>query len=262
MRNTVGFAFVALLTLTAATAQTKVIVEQRESMSPEMIVLPVEVPAFSIEHQVRLVLEARIDWFRLSGSNPWISVSVNGNRLGVEDLLNKTNSFTLRDGTDLTWFSGGSWRLLYSPDFELAVADKLTPYGTAEKDEPYRFVWDITRHVKPGANEIRLDHPKILPEPDKLVLRNVCIEVGKFLQPPGGEAVQPAPTGPLPTIVSGVPKPAPLAVSAHDGSLVLRLADQTVRVRTRLSLPGGGWRDATATGALQWTAGPCRVARK
>ena len=105
MRNTVGFAFVALLTLTAATAQTKVIVEQRESMSPEMIVLPVEVPAFSIEHQVRLVLEARIDWFRLSGSNPWISVSVNGNRLGVEDLLNKTNSFTLRDGTDLTWFT-------------------------------------------------------------------------------------------------------------------------------------------------------------
>jgi hypothetical protein len=227
-----------------------------------MIVLPVEVPPFSIEHQVRLALEARIDWPQLSGSNPWIAVYVNGNQLGLTDLLNKTNNFMLRNGVDLSWFSGGRWRLLYSPDFTAALADPQTPYGIAAKDEPYRFVWDITRHVKPGANEVRIEHAKVLPDPDKLVLRNVSLEVGRFIQAPGADAVEPAPTGPLPTIVAAQPKPAKLTVSAQDASIDVRVGDQSLKVRTRLSLPDGPWREAKATGGTEWSAGPCRVSRK
>jgi hypothetical protein len=151
-----------LLLAVAASAQMKVVVDHRESMSPETIVLPVDVPPFSVEHQVRLSLEARIDWPQLSGSNPWIRVSINGNLLGLENLLNKRSTFNLRNGVDLSWYDAGSWRLLYSPDFEVAVTDKQTPYGVEEKDEPYRFVWDITRHVKPGPNEVSIEHLKVL----------------------------------------------------------------------------------------------------
>lgn len=122
MKNLGVLVVLTLAFVTAASAQTTPVVDQRESMSPEMIVLPVDVPPFSVEHQVRLGLEARIDWPQLSGSNPWISVLVNGNRLGPEDLLNKTNSFTVRSGVDLSWFSGGRWRVLYSPDFRSAEA--------------------------------------------------------------------------------------------------------------------------------------------
>ena len=262
MRNRGVLVILALIPVTAARAQTKVVVDRRESMSPETLVLPVEVPPFSVEHQVRFGFEARIDWPQLSGSNPWISVSVNGNRLGPEELLNKTNRFILRSGVDLSWFSGGRWRLLYSPDFQAALAEKDSPYALAEKDHPYRFLWDITRHVKPGTNEVQIEHHKVLQHPDKLVLRNVMVEVGRFIAPPQAEVVEPAPAGPLPIFVATRPKPAPLRVSAQDGTITVHVADQTVTVRTRMSLPGGLWREPKATGGTQWSAGECRVSRQ
>lgn len=251
-----------LLPAVMAMAQTKVVTDHRESVSPETIVLPMEVPPFSVEHQVRLALEARIDWPQLSGSNPWISVYVNGNQVGAEDLLNKTDGFTLRSGVDLTWFKSGRWRVLYSPDFTAAVTDKQNPSGLEEKDEPYRFVWDITRHVKPGTNELRIEHHKILQKPDTLVLRNVAVEVGRFVEPPRAGGVEPAPTGPLPTFAAGKPKAERIEVAAHDGTIEMRVADRIVKVRTRMSLPGGQWREAEAAGGLTWSAGPCTVARK
>ncbi|MBI3921029.1 MAG: hypothetical protein HY318_06370, partial [Armatimonadetes bacterium] len=149
-----------------------------------------------------------------------------------------------------------------------AVADKQTPYGVESKDEPYRFVWDITRHVKPGPNQLSIEHHKVLQNPDTLVLRNVAIEVGTFIEAPRTEAVAPAPTGPLPTIIAGRPQPVPIRVTAHDATLDVRLGDQRLRVCTRMSLPGGGWREAAATGGTTrtresaWSAGPCRVSRK
>lgn len=245
-----------------ANAQTTVVTDHCKSVSPQTLSWQVVVPPFSVEHQVRLALEARIDWPELSGSNPWISVAVNGNLLGLDDLLNKTDNFSLRNGVDLSWFNSGRWRVLYSPDFEAAVADKQTPYGVAEKDEPYRFVWDITRHVKPGPNEVRLEHHKVLQGPDTLVLRNVSVEVGKPTEAPQANAVEPAPTGPLPTFVAGRRQPVPIKVAAHDGTIIVSLANQRLPVKTRLSLPGGKWREAQATGPTTWSAGPCRVSRK
>lgn len=231
-------------------------------MSPQTLTWPLEVPPFSIEHQVRLSLEARIDWPALAGSNPWIIVSVNGHTVSRGDLLNKTDSFHLRDGTDLAWFDNGQWRIIYAPDFSLALTDKETRYGADEANHPYRFVWDITRYVKPGANELRIEHLQMLPQPDKLVLRNVTVEVGNFIQPPDTGGVAPAPTGPLATITAARPPLTPLSARAQDGTITVRCGSRNFRVRTRMSLPGGKWREAAATGAPGWVAGPCRVSRQ
>lgn len=259
------FAIVACLVLlvpAAADAQARVLVTERRSVSPETIVLPLDVPPFSVEHQVRLSLEARIDAPELVGSNPWITVTVNGNLLGRDDLLNKTDSFALRNGVDLTWFLSGRWRILYSPDFAAALTDPATPYGVAKQDEPYRFVWDITRHVKPGPNELTIEHHKVLQDPDLLVLRNVTVEVGRPISSPQNNVVQPAPTGALPTFVAGRPEAVPMDVEAHDATIELRIAEQRVVVRTRVSLPGGEWREPQATGDTAWSAGPCRISRR
>lgn len=251
-----------LLVAAMACAEPRVILDYAESVSPETLTYALEVPPFGVEHQVRLSLEAHIQWPQLSGSNPWISVAVNGNAIGKEDLLNKTNSFTLRNGVDLTWFNEGRWRLLYSPDFEAAIAEKQSPYGLDEKDEPYRFVWDITRHVKPGPNTLTIHHHKVLQDPDTLVLRKIGIEVGKFIEPPRTAGVEPAPTGPLPTFVATGRRRLPMQVEAHDATITVRVGDHCLTVRTRMSLPGGAWREAAATGPATWTAGPCRVLRK
>lgn len=257
-----GTILLAMLVTAMAHAQPKIIVDHATSVSPETLTYQVDVPPFSIEHQVRLSLEARIDWRQLCGSNPWISVAVNGNVLGLENLLNKTNSFTLRNGVDLTWFDGGRWRVLYSPDFEAALTDKQTPYGVDARDEPYRFVWDITRHVKPGQNELTITHHKVLQEPDTLALRNIGLEVGPFIEPPGAAGVEPAPTGALPTIVATGRQRLPIKAAAHDAAIAVTIGDQTVTVRTRMSLPGGGWREPEVTGGTTWQAGPCRVSRQ
>ncbi len=251
-----------LLPLALARAEAAVIVDRSTSVAPEVLEWTLRVPPFSVEHQVRLSLEARIDWKTLAGSNPWIRVTVNGNLLGRDDLLNKRDAFTLRNGVDLTWFHTGRWRILYSPDFEAAVTDKQVPYGVAAKDEPYRFVWDITRHVKPGENALRIDHLKVLQKPSTLVLRDVKVEVGKPIARPRDEAVQPAPAGPLPTLVARGRQAVAIEAEAQDGTILLRVAGRTLTVRTRLSLPGGQWREARSTGAATWTAGPCRVDRR
>lgn len=255
-------AFALLLPVSAAGAQETTLVEQRESVSPETLVLPLEVPPFSVEHQVRLALEARIDWPQLSGSNPWIIVTVNGNRLGRGELLNKTDAFTLRNGVDLSWYCDGSWRVLYSPDFEAALTDTQSPYGVEEKDAPYRFVWDITRHVKPGANELRIEHLKVLQEEDTLVLRNVTVEVGSFIEAPRADVVEPPPTGLLPTCVAARPEPPSIEATAQDATIIVRIAGQEIPVRTRVSLPGGHWREPLADGPTEFAAGPCRISRR
>ena len=96
----------------AGAAQEATILETRTSTAPSVEEYPFSVPPFSVEHQVRLVLEARIDSPRLAGSNPWIRVAVNGNYVAPDDLLNKRNEFKLQGGLDLTWFRSNRWRVL------------------------------------------------------------------------------------------------------------------------------------------------------
>ena len=244
-----------------ACADVTTVIDRHQSVAPKTMTWAVEVPPFSVEHQVRLVLDARIDWPMLSGSNPWLRVEINGNLIGRDDLLNKTDAFTLRNGVDLTWYHTGRWRVLYSPDFEAAVADAANPYAVDRRDEPYRFVWDITRYVKPGANELRVEHLKLLQKPSTLVLRGIGLEVGKSIAPPRNEAVEPAPTGPVPTIVASVPTSPPITVTGGGGTLELHAGGASVTVRTRMSLPGGGWREAQPAGGASWEADPCRVRR-
>ena len=117
-------------------------------------------------------MASSIDFKTLAGSNPWIVVEVNGNRMTPDELVNKTNEFVLRGGMDLMWHHSGRWRVLYSPDFKLALTSK-DRMGVAAKDQPYRYVWDITKYVRPGKNQVRVHALKILPNASTMVFRDV-----------------------------------------------------------------------------------------
>ena len=231
-----------------AAAQPATIVDFRRSVAPSTKEWEFNVPPFSVEHQVRLSLEARIDRNRLAGSNHWLRVAVNGTYLTKRDLLNKRNEFTIRRGLDLLWVKGDRWRLLYSPDFKAAIVDKDNPNACPDAD-PYRFVWDVTAYVKPGANKLRIRHLKVLAKPSTLVLRNVKLEVGKPISPPSDETVAPAPTGPVPTFVAKGPQRVAMRVTlSPDGAIAIRVGGKTIEVLTRTSLPEGKWREAEADG--------------
>ncbi len=247
-----------------------VILEEHTSVAPWTGEFTFTVPGFSIEHQVRLSLEARIDNARLSGSNPWLRIAVNGTWLAEDALLNKLNDFTTVGGTDLTWVKGSRFRILYSPDFEAAL-DPENPYSVPEGD-PYRFVLDVTPYVHPGENTLELQHLKVLEDPSTMVIRNVQVEVGRAIAPPEPE-IAPAPTGPLTTFVAREPEPIDMTVRLDPGgAIVLEAGGRSFEVATRMGLPAGEWLQTPPAGAgvaierggsasAQWPAGVWRVER-
>jgi hypothetical protein len=218
------------------------IFEEFSSPSPTEKEWKFNVSPFSIEHQVRLDMEARIDWPDLAGSNPWLRVAVNGNFLTADQLLNKRPEFMLpKRGLDMTWVTGDRWRVLFAPNFEDANASG--DYDA--KDEPYHFVWDITRLVKPGENTLQIQNLKVLPQPTTMILRNARVEVGKAIAPPPADKVLPAPTGPLPSFISdGKAQNVPMQIGlAQDGGLLLKTGGKEFSIKTQTSLPNGKWQE-------------------
>jgi hypothetical protein len=165
------------------------------------------------------------------------------------DLLNKRDTFRLHNGMDLTWSKGDRWRVLYSPDFTSAVRDTNNPSACPEAD-PYRFVWDISRYVRPGENRLRLENLKVLERPTTMVVRNVSVVVGKPISPPPEEEER-APGGPERLFVARPRAAVPIdARLAPSGAIVLALGDDRFTFTTRTSQPGGGWHE-TAEPAAQ-----------
>jgi hypothetical protein len=252
-------------------AQTVQILDEHTSLAPWSGEFTFEVPPFSVEHQVRLSLEARIVSDALKGSNPWLRIAANGTWLGEEALLNKLNDFTLVRGTDLTWVKGDRFRILYSPDFEMANVDQEQPNAVVGGDA-YRFVVDITPYVRPGANTLTLEHLKILADPSTMVIRDVQIEVGRPIERPR-EEIAPAPTGPVPTFVAQEPRPVEMAVALDaGGAITVEAGGRSFEVATRMSLPAGQWLQtpqATAaepiargqSASAEWSCGAWQVER-
>ena len=271
MRNAVIVALLAIVTSCALEAQTVQILDENESLAPWTGEYTFEVPPFSVEHQVRLSLEARIVADRLMGSNPWLRIAANGTWLDEAALLNKRNDFQLVRGLDLTWVKYDRFRILYSPDFEVADVDQENPYAVVGGDA-YRFVLDITPYVHPGENEITLEHLKVLADPSTMVIRNVEVEVGRPIERPRAE-IAPAPTGPVPTIIAQEPQPVEMTVGLDaGGAIMVEAGGRSFEVATRMSLPGGEWRQTPAAGqcaaiargggaSAQWAAGAWSVER-
>jgi len=85
----VGIGIAMGLDLPARGAAVRVIAEERRTQSPVTIRLDFDLPDLPVGKQVRLGLDARIDWPSPAGSNPWMAVSVNGRGLRAPDLINK-----------------------------------------------------------------------------------------------------------------------------------------------------------------------------
>lgn len=217
-----------------------------ESVSPATRQWKFTVPPFGVEHQVRLSLDARIDWPGYDGSNPWIKVLVNGKAVTAANLLNKLDEFKMRSGLEVTWFRKEAWRVVMAPDFEAGLKETNNKNFTPGVD-PYRYVWDISDYVKPGENELRIENLLVIKTtPTKLVLRNAAIEVGRFQPSAEAAAITPAPTGPLPVYLAGKPKKIAMQVQAAAGALRVDVASKSFDIATRTSLPAGAWTKAEA----------------
>ncbi|MFH1919040.1 MAG: hypothetical protein ABIP48_04015 [Planctomycetota bacterium] len=263
----------ALITLLAAMvgpmaygAEVRIIAEERRTQSPATTTMAFELPAVPEGNQVRLGLKGRIDWKILAGSNPWLLVTVNNDRLTGPDLINKPLEFTMLNGMDTTWAYGPWWRICYAPDFTDELRTAKLPFAIPDTD-PYEFVWDVTPYVKPGKNMLVIHHKKVLSQGSTLVLRDIRVEFGKPVTSKGQGKVNAAPTGPVPTFVARGKEPVKIDVKLTNADLIITAAGRPLELHSRTSAPDGKWAPAQAGKAgddltAVWTAPNHCVTRK
>jgi hypothetical protein len=231
--------------------------------------------------QVRLRLDARIEWPGLGGSTGAMTLAVNGEGLIGRHLINKHLVFAMRNDEELAWASpdGAGYRLLYSPDFSDRVqTDEAYEYGIPDTD-PYHFVWDITSYVQPGSNLVTASALKGMSF--SLCLRALAVEIGDPLPAlvttatAGLSATEPVPAGSLPEYVPKPPPEMPLAIGVSTrGRLRFRVGQRDFSIRSRTSLPEGRWSEGGktpeawselhrgVTSSSQWTEAQYSVARQ
>jgi len=193
--------------------------------------LTFDLPQLLPGQQVRLALDARVEYPYWCANNPALVAEVNGQPIVGADLLNKPLGYHCKNGRDASWATlrGRSWLLFSWPDFDRERVKAFdSPYAITEVD-PFAFTWDITAYVKPGPNTIRFTHNEIISQDHGLVLRDVQIEIGAPLSPVGDAAVTPAPEGPVPTFVPrGAQRVSPKAWLSAEGALRLKVGARTV----------------------------------
>src|SRR5262245_34537469 len=67
-----------------------------------------------------LAWDARMESKSWSGSAPVLRARLDGRALGGDRLANKEMTFHMANGRLLAWANGDLWRVVYSPDFDLA----------------------------------------------------------------------------------------------------------------------------------------------
>ena len=194
--------------------------------------------------QVRLCMDARIEWGCLGGHTTAMKLTLNDRKLLGKYLLNKPLNAICRNGSELIWSRSAShgYTLMYAPDFTGLRNDKKYPYRSDESNQdPFRFVWDITSFVNEGDNVLNVTAVEYI---KTLRLGNVSVEVGGETQaainlpPPPA----PAPTGVLP-IYEPQDYPAiqpPIEVSQL-GDIHFKLCQEDFYLYSRTSLPSRKW---------------------
>lgn len=247
--------------------------DEQRVKSPNTTALTFAVPEIPKGKQVRLSLDARVDWPGLEGFNPWMVVQVNGHSLTGSSLINKPFEFKTRNGVECAWQQGQNWIVLYSPDFSDTVRTRPMEWGFPDTD-PYHFVWDITASVHAGSNTVSFTHLPLLSQGTTLVLRDVQVELGTPIPSRNttSATVAPAPRGPVPTYVARPPQKLWMRVElASSGAFRLKVAGRTFPVVSRTSEPQGQWKEISGrnwtpirrgqSATAQWSGVGYRVTR-
>jgi hypothetical protein len=218
----------------------------------------VTIPQVPAGYHALLRFLGRIQFDQPAGSAHMVRAYFNGTLLGRERLANKDNELTMANDTIGHWYDGSAWRLLYSPDFIQCDGPSDTPCAILT-GKAYEFMLDVTDLVKPGENDLWLDHAWEAQFPD-VVLKDVAIvfrQPGELYTKPGLKPQ--APTGPLPMIAPRPVKPLQLrAFLSPGGGITVSAGEQMYHLSSDFTYPGGGHNTMTCghdptSGHATWT---------
>ena len=140
-----------------------------------------------------LVLKARLDTPKVAGHTQAMRVTLNGTPLEGNRLVNKPIRVPARSGAIYSMASGSRMTTYYSPDF--TSPDDHPHYGLLKNVSACLFEFRVTDLVKPGENELIVEHAADSRIARKLVAADARIETRQPLPKSQGRAA--APTGPL-----------------------------------------------------------------
>jgi hypothetical protein len=259
---------------------------------PSSISVPVEytfsVPAGGIPSgsQCRLELQARLDYPSYSGHTypMWIRVRNASHYYGntqLKDLLNKEPDFEQAGGRECSWMFGGSWGLLWTPDFVAPLPPAAAAYQVTDAAfHPYQFFIDLTPYVSAGDNAVVIYNYQSIAGASPLIVREPRIVIGAPVSPPTASVTPaPDPSAPLTSFIANVPPTPSMKVELNTwGDIRVTMSGTQFVVVSRISnpvpagAPSPSWSSTTSQGgwlaiadnqtrAATWNGDNCRIDR-
>ena len=198
-----------------------------------------DVSAELLARQPALSVLARLDTPTLAGSTFAMRVTLNGHLIDVSRLLNKPRDTEMLSGLMLSWYGQQAFRVVYSPDYEMANGDDKP--ACLVGGHAYDFVLEVGDLLKAGENTLVIAHTA-----PSITRPLTMTQMGLVPAPPriaeSGGLGTPPPTGPLPVVAPKTPGPVDyrLEVLPH-GGFALQGGQERVVVRSSFSYPNVGW---------------------
>ena len=190
------------------------------------------------DREAVLVLLARLHSAKVAGHTPALRVTVNGQTVAADRLLNKPLRVKARGGAVYTMAAGDRFATYYSPDY---TGPNLHPhYGLVGGYRPCLFEWRVTDLVKPGENALVVEHAAADSVDNPLHAHDAHVAFRRPPPPPKEKAGPP--TGPLERIEPRAEPETEYSVKElPESRLELSFGGDTFVVESRFSTPKPGW---------------------
>ncbi len=184
-----------------------------------------------------VTLNARLHSAKVAGHTYALKLSLNGESLGGERLLNRPRQLKARSGSIFPAGSAGGFRVFYAPDYDSPERDQH--YGLIDDVKACRFELDVSDIIQAGENELVITNSARETVTNPLHVGEVALAF-RMPPPPEREKAGP-PEGPLATIEPDT-TPVDFTVTEGDDSmLTVDVGGKSFRIESRFSMPKPEW---------------------
>ncbi len=185
-----------------------------------------------------LVLKARLDTPKVAGYTQALRLTLNGTPLEGNRLVNKPIRAPSRGGAIYSMAAGSRMATYYSPDF--SSPDDHPHYGLLKNVSACLFEFRVTDLVKPGENELIVEHAADSRITRKLIAGDARIETRQPLPESEGRAA--APTGALDRYEpQRVFRTDYTCRELPEARIEVEIAGEKLAVASRFSTPAPAW---------------------
>ena len=206
----------------------------------ETAAITFDAPAIPGGYQAVLSLRARIDALKLSGYTKAMLLTLNGQKISPNRMLNKQQNEMMASGQIIGMAAGDKFTVPFAPDFKTPPPDNK--YALKNADAPL-FELQISDLLKPSGNVLKIENAPLHDADKTLMLADARL---LYRIPSAPKVLSGPPSGALPLIAPQAVQPENYTVSQNAGSgFSLQFDKSTFPVSSQYSTPAGKWESAS-----------------